>query len=246
MGVNSWTALLRPIEEAGVSEAIVRRLSELMCAGTLRAGDRLPSETELATYFQVAPMTVRGALKVLREEGFVETKRGRHAGTVVSPRIGEIVARIADTAPRLEVIAELTSWRKAISGECAALAAKYATEGEMVELGGLVHQADSQSPDYESYRFADARVHLYIAELSRSERLLNAERQIQAELSRLLGTKLHQPGLEEAPTQGHGPLLAAISVGDQELARRRLREHVQATLNLVRGTGLESGRHSRS
>lgn len=53
--------------------------------GRLRAEDQLPSEPELVARFNVGRPTVRQALSLLRQEGWVVTRRG--AGTfVTSPR----------------------------------------------------------------------------------------------------------------------------------------------------------------
>lgn len=50
-------------------------------SGDYPAGSRLPGEAELAERYEVAKMTVRRALEVLRERGMVGTLHGR--GTVV-------------------------------------------------------------------------------------------------------------------------------------------------------------------
>ncbi|MER0443195.1 GntR family transcriptional regulator [Streptomyces sp. Edi4] len=48
-------------------------------AGDYRPGDRLPGETALAGQYGVASLTARQALKLLRSEGLVETKKGASA-----------------------------------------------------------------------------------------------------------------------------------------------------------------------
>jgi DNA-binding GntR family transcriptional regulator len=50
--------------------------------GELRPGSRLPNESELATHYGAARMTVRRALRELRERGLVRTVIGK--GTYVS------------------------------------------------------------------------------------------------------------------------------------------------------------------
>ncbi|MFF3312957.1 GntR family transcriptional regulator [Streptomyces sp. NPDC002952] len=47
--------------------------------GQYAPGDRLPGESALAEQYSVAPLTARQALKILRTEGLVETKRGAGA-----------------------------------------------------------------------------------------------------------------------------------------------------------------------
>lgn len=50
--------------------------------GRYGPGDRLPGETALAQQYDVASLTARQALKILRTEGLVETKRGAGARVI--------------------------------------------------------------------------------------------------------------------------------------------------------------------
>ena len=51
-------------------------------------GDQLPPERELAETFGVSRVTLREAIKALRDAGLVESRRGRGGGTfVVSPKL---------------------------------------------------------------------------------------------------------------------------------------------------------------
>lgn len=59
----------------------IRRLVRL---GKAREGGQLPSERDLANALQVSRATVRAALRILRDEGEIETHSGRSSGTFVS------------------------------------------------------------------------------------------------------------------------------------------------------------------
>ena len=74
---------LGPARPEGAVEQIVRRVGEAIGAGILEPGAQLPPEAELAARLQVAPMTLRQALAVLRSAGFIETRRGRGGGSFV-------------------------------------------------------------------------------------------------------------------------------------------------------------------
>ena len=78
--------LLGPIEARGATEQIVRRLGEAIGSGVLKPGERLPRESDLARMLDVAPMTLRQALAVLRDAGYITTSRGRTGGSFVSER----------------------------------------------------------------------------------------------------------------------------------------------------------------
>ncbi|MFJ8439317.1 FadR/GntR family transcriptional regulator [Kitasatospora griseola] len=233
MDGKGWTQHIEPVRAAGAAEAIARRLGELIGARILVGGDRLPPEKTLAELFGVAVMTVRHSMAVLREDGLIETRRGRGAGTFVVPdiltRIGELTALHPYTRADIE---ELTAWRIAVSGEASARAALRASEAGLARMRELEDAADAVVADAEAYRTADAGLHLYIAELSGSRRLLEAEQGIQHELTRLLAG--HPGGTESrsTPSQRHRALAGAIEARDPARARKQFAIHAEATADL--------------
>lgn len=62
---------------------LVSILKQQVASGILRAGDRLPSESQICKQYQVSPMTVRRAINILSDQGIVDTAQGR--GTFVKP-----------------------------------------------------------------------------------------------------------------------------------------------------------------
>ena len=52
-------------------------LEEQIHRGELRAGDRVPSENQLAAAYQVSRQTVRKALAILEQEGYIYPVKGR-------------------------------------------------------------------------------------------------------------------------------------------------------------------------
>ncbi|MDT7575618.1 MAG: hypothetical protein QOH17_1951, partial [Pseudonocardiales bacterium] len=96
-------AVFAPLDLGRRTDAVVRRLSEGIRLGLLRPGEQLPSESELAESFGVAPVTVREALTALREQELVETRRGRTGGSfvrVVRGGAGDVLReRLREVAP---------------------------------------------------------------------------------------------------------------------------------------------------
>ncbi len=71
---------------------IKSEIEALITSGRLKAGDRLPSEHDLARKFAVSRMTLREALRTLEEEGVLAKKHG--LGTFIKaspPRIKSIL-----------------------------------------------------------------------------------------------------------------------------------------------------------
>jgi DNA-binding transcriptional regulator YhcF (GntR family) len=55
---------------------VANALRAAILTKTFTAGDRLPSRSELAKRYEVAPMTVQNALRELREEGLIVSRQG--------------------------------------------------------------------------------------------------------------------------------------------------------------------------
>ncbi|CAN5303719.1 GntR family transcriptional regulator [soil metagenome] len=75
-------------------EQLVSGLREQVMSGELPAGERLPAGRELAASLQVNVHTVLRAYQVLRDEGFIELRRGR--GAVVADRTSDYAQLAAD------------------------------------------------------------------------------------------------------------------------------------------------------
>ncbi len=224
-----------PLRAPNASELIVRRIGEAIGSGVLAPGEQLPSELELATMLVVAPMTLRQAIAILREAGMVETRRGKNGGTFVS---ANVVGALAARSRRLDRqwLREVSDWRRAVSGEAAALAAERTDADQLAELDRLADAATRQADEsFPAFRLADSRFHLAVAEASGSPRLATAETAIQAELGEMLAAIPAPVRARRASTGGHEPILAAIHDRDPIAAREATLRHVEATYDWVVG-----------
>jgi GntR family transcriptional regulator len=64
---------------------LVNILRRKIMAGVYRPGDRLPSEAELCSQYQVSTITARRAIKILVEQNIAETRQGH--GTYLKPLV---------------------------------------------------------------------------------------------------------------------------------------------------------------
>jgi GntR family transcriptional repressor for pyruvate dehydrogenase complex len=240
MSVKAREVALGPLQPEGAVERIVRRIGEAIGAGLLAPGERLPPEPELAARLEVAPMTLRQALAILREAGFVETRRGRHGGSFVRDDPRAALAGAGDP-PSPDRLRELTDWRRAVSGEAAALAAARATPPDVAALRVAAAAVEAAVGDVGGFRVADARFHVAVAAASRSRRLIAAEMEPQVDVSDVLRFA-PGPELARAASQaGHGPIVEAVAAGAADAARAATVRHVEATHDWVLGLRLGGG-----
>ena len=92
-GMPVW----RPVRGGNAFEITVSRLAQAIRLGLVSEGERLPAERELAERLQVSRVTLREAIRALREAGFLESRRGRSGGTFVVSPTG--LRGAGDTAP---------------------------------------------------------------------------------------------------------------------------------------------------
>src|SRR6266852_5540540 len=111
------------------SNKVYEQIEELITSGTLRSGDRLPTERELAEQFQASRTAVREAMKTLAQKGLVDMRPGR--GTIVIDGTSQamrhswgLMMRVGQTSNS----DELVEVREILEPEIAALAAARAAE----------------------------------------------------------------------------------------------------------------------
>ena len=78
---DSLGAVFAPVRTTNAFEQTVERLGRAIRMGLLAPGEQLPSERDLAQHLALSRSTVREALRVLQEAGYLESRRGRGGAT---------------------------------------------------------------------------------------------------------------------------------------------------------------------
>ncbi len=229
--------LLSPLAGEGLVAQTVKRLGEAIGLGIFEVGGRLPSEAELAEQLGISAMTLREALAIMREAGYLETRRGRSGGTYIrelAPGVveREALARVSSITD--EYLDDLTCFRVAVGGESAALAATRATGSDLADLADLIERMAS-ARSFEEFRKFDAAFHITIASCTKSHRLTRAETELQAELTPLTGAFRVGPQAWKTSNDQHRLILEAIEAGDAAEARRLMSNHMAATSEAISG-----------
>lgn len=207
-----------------VSAAIEARIVER----TLRPGDRLPTEAELARQFAVNRSTVREALRRLESAGLVGRPGGGKTLFVTGPAQAETATRVSRTLALQDVtVYELWEAMLAIAPRTAALAAAHADVAGHQRLRAAALEPDSSQPA----RTAVARVVGYfrtLAELSGNRVLMLAHEPVTEllapSLARLID-RLPQARLRIADAQQR--ICDAVAAGESEDAQAWMARHVQ-------------------
>jgi len=224
-------SLISPLAAAGRADEVAQRVSQAIQLGLFADGEQLPAEIEFAAQLGVSAMTLREALAALRQQGLVETRRGRTGGTFVrrppSPDVGDLRERLrAMTASALR---DLADEQFAVSGAAAKLAAERASTPSVRRLLALVDQRETAAGLGSRIR-ADSRFHIEVAIASQSGRLTRLELELQTQLAELLWLpEDREPDVTEAAAEHHA-IATAIAAEDGDLARTLAERHVRRNL----------------
>jgi GntR family transcriptional regulator len=74
-------------------EQVASEIRRAIADGEAKAGERLPPAKDLAAVLDVNTNTVLRALRILRDEGLLEFRRGRGISVAGTPERGAVVAR---------------------------------------------------------------------------------------------------------------------------------------------------------
>lgn len=224
------TAIFAPLSDEGRAQMVVSRLVRAIAVGALVDGERLPSESELATLFGVAVVTVREALGELRDRGLIVTLRGRSGGSYVHSSHGaveESSARALMHMPRV-TLTDLGVLYAVISSACAEYACRRATETELHVVHEVLLHARDLPPGQWRRRITD--VQLELAALSQSVNLTSEHVRVQTEFTPLLALQ-DVDAAQRAMT--HDALIAqveAISTRDADKARLIVSDSIKASV----------------
>ncbi len=80
-------------DPADLYEQVAAEIRRAIADGEAKPGERLPPAKDLAAVLEVNTNTVLRALRVLRDEGLLEFRRGRGISVAGTPERGAVVAR---------------------------------------------------------------------------------------------------------------------------------------------------------
>lgn len=144
-------SIKQPVKQAKLSDVILSQLEGMILEGSLKAGEKLPAERELAKQFDVSRPSLREAIQKLEAKGLVVRRQG--GGTFVSE---QILSGFAD--PLFELMSrsnesqfDLLEFRHGIEGMSAYYAAMRGTKADYDEISNK-HDAISHAQLETNYR----------------------------------------------------------------------------------------------
>ncbi len=221
MGLQNGTA------RKSLSDLVFERMHRAIKSGAYQPDERLPTEHDLAIEFEVSRPIVREALRRLREQGFIYSRRGA----------GSFVRAVGMRQPlgfgQLENVADLLNcyeFRLTVEPAAAAAAAERhdaATLAAIRQALELMRDATNRQSHRED---ADFQFHLAIARAAQNSYFFTAMEALKDHIA--VGMRFHGASVKRE-TSGltrvfaeHEAIAEAIAARDGVMARQLMYDHL--------------------
>jgi len=223
-------AQLSAIEVTKPADLILRQIRNLISGGALKAGDRLPSERELAQRFGVGRGHVREALRKLEFYGVLQTfpQSGTTVASLGVAALERLISNLLDL-DRDDVKA-LTETRVILEMHAAQLAAQRATKAAIAALKSALEAFRGEVEAGRTGVEEDLLFHLEIARAAQNPIMVSLIGLITPDIIRLnKESRACESGRAAVALKEHEKLFAAIAAHDVDAAMQAMEEHMRMT-----------------
>lgn len=164
--------MFNPIKITKVYEQVIQQIKDMIADGTLKKGDKLPSERELVETLKVSRTSIREALRSMENIGLVECKQGE--GNFIRTNIENSLYEPLSIMFMLQESKsqQIVELRLAIEVETAELAARKINFEELEELKLIVDEMKANE-DEDTSLSLDKEFHYKLAQAAHNILILN-------------------------------------------------------------------------
>lgn len=217
---------LQPVEKQTLAKVVMQRLVEYIQGGSLRPGDALPSQHELARQLSVSRPVLREAMQGLASIGLIEIRPGSGCYVGDPHRLTDPDTLFA--AFTHETALEVLEARMVVEVELAGLAAERATEADFHRLETILDRLKRAVNRGQPTAHITSDFHQSLSRaghntvLDKMSQLLTRPR-----LAQGIRVEHALPDIMAGEYDSHLALYQAVRTRDPAVARRALREHLE-------------------
>ncbi|MGN6425282.1 FCD domain-containing protein [uncultured Leifsonia sp.] len=206
---------LSPAQRIPLSETVADQLRQALDDGTYPAGSKLPTEAALTATMGVGRTTIREAMRILVNEGRVESRQGSGVYATGQVPLGQRLSTAA--------LVEVFHARNAIETYAAGLACTNRDDADLTALEEALAHRDELRPRTREFAARDILFHKAVVAASKNTILLEMFTAIEPRLidasveTRFLDRA--EPERAERHVRSHYALIEAIRSRDVEQAR---------------------------
>ena len=220
--------LFSPIKTSKLSDEVYNQIVSLISRGTLKPGDKIPSERDLAADLGISRQSVREALNRAEVMGLIDVRQGEGSFILSSinkslkPPLTIIIEKEA------ERIFEFIEIRKLIEGWCAEKAASEATGEDlknMEEILGKMKKVASKDKQWEEL---DLELHLSFAKATHNVIAIHMMEALKTNFKPFFKFAKSMPRSEKIDVlwQHHFEIFKAIKSRNPRAAQKKVIDHL--------------------
>lgn len=222
--------MYKPVRTKKVYEEIIGQIKQLIAAGKLQPGDKLPSERDLSEQLNVSRASIREALSALEMMGVIVIRPGGGSFVQQVSYEGMLGSLSFLLQVNLEDVMQLLEVRKILEVEIAALAASRATDQDLEDIRQALHRMADAAYAQESGDEADAEFHYAVVKAAHNPillRLINTISDLMANTFRFSRQKIFLvEGMPKTLYDSHCLIFKAIQKKQPQQARTCMHEHL--------------------
>lgn len=217
---------IQKIQKVRIGDQVFEQLKQMIADGEWKPGDRLPSETELASQFGISRVTVRQALQKLSALSLIETRLGE-GSFVRKAEIEETLDQLIPTAYLShDAIEHVFEFREIIETASARLAARRADADDIKELRKIQKRCEKAADEAgEAFSEADLAFHFKIGEITGNPMIIRTNQILQDTLRATMAEVIRRMGCGPA-LEYHGKIIDAIEAHDEDTVAALMAAHI--------------------
>ena len=226
--------MFRAAKQSRIFQDIVDQIQEAILSGSIKSGEKLPSERELKEMFQTSRGTLREALRVLEQKGLIQIKLGVGGGAMIKTANTEQIGESLDILIRSQKVSlsHLCEFREGVEGDVVALAAERATNADIKRLKELLKEAKRHAEKGGSHRDpfleVDKKIHLALSQISRNPIYISVLKMVHNNIHSYLDSFLHMEKRELMENyQDLYDMVQVLEQGDAAKSKSIAQSHVR-------------------
>ncbi|GGG02289.1 FadR/GntR family transcriptional regulator [Paenibacillus abyssi] len=230
--LNNKEYQFEPVPKNSLVVELTKRLLDYIFSGSIRPGDKLPTERKLQEAMQVGRSAIREALKALTVLGIVEVRQGD--GTYLKKLDSALLTQSIEWGLLLgeKHMMDIIEARKEIEISIVKYAAERRTPEEVQQLGEILERLKHSTLD--NFVEHDIAFHLKLAEMAKNTALKGVLTSLQSLLRTWIKCVIDAAGETSFSYVDHYNIYKAVSEGNPLQAVKAMEAHMgDATSRLI-------------
>ncbi len=217
-----------PITNERLSDKVVRVIMDQIKDGTIKPGDKLPNELELAEELCVSRGILREALTIMQARNYICRKP--KDGTFVNPDVLDLMNNSIGITLKEATYNDLIEMRECLEQKTVEKIIDTASDDEITELFDLV----SISEKKKGSRSIDYYFHYRLAELSHNAMFVNFIDTYYDVIDELTTQTTKKVQRREEIYKEHHAIVTALQQRDKKKAKEAVIQHLEMVLQHVK------------